>query len=432
MRRPEAYKVGMGAKSMDGQRIELLPLGQIKEAKQNSKDHDIGEISVSVGRFGFVEPLILDDRTGRLVAGHGRLETLRKIRSSGEDPPVGVSVVDGEWCVPVVRGWASKNDREAQAYLLASNRLVEVGGWIDAELIQQLKELHSDNALAGTGFSADDIDRLLADVEQPPLPDDVDDVPEIDDAKVWVKPGDVFALGKHVIVCGDSTSLDVSALARQGALAKICWTDPPWNVAYGKNKNPADWAKRDRQIQNDDLGEAFPGFCQAFCGVIAESLEPGAGIYMAMSAQEWPVIHGALASSGFHWSSTIVWAKDSLVLSRKDYHTQYEPIWYGWKDGAPRNCPMEDRKQSDVWNIPRPKRSDDHPTMKPVELVKRAIENSSKRDWLVFEPFSGSGTTILACELSGRRCAAIELDPKYVQVAIERWENQTHGKHKKL
>jgi DNA modification methylase len=148
-------------------------------------------------------------------------------------------------------------------------------------------------------------------------------------------------------------------------------------------------------------------------------------LYLAMSAQEWPTIHGALTAAGFHWSSTIIWAKDSLVLSRKDYHTQYEPIWYGWNGEGPRLHPLEDRQQSDLWQIPRPKRSEEHPTMKPVELVERSITNSSTSGELVFEPFSGSGTTILACEKSGRRCRAIELEPKYVQVAIERWQSFT-------
>ena len=135
----------------------------------------------------------------------------------------------------------------------------------------------------------------------------------------------------------------------------------------------------------------------------------------------------ALAESGFHWSSTIIWAKDSLVVSRKDYHTQYEPIWYGWKDDAARVCVVDDRKQSDLWQIPRPKRSDEHPTMKPVELVERAIRNSSRAGDIVFEPFAGSGTDIIACERSGRKCMAIELEPKYVAVSIQRWVDVAGG-----
>ena len=135
----------------------------------------------------------------------------------------------------------------------------------------------------------------------------------------------------------------------------------------------------------------------------------------------------ALKDAGFHWSSTIIWAKDSLVVSRKDYHTQYEPVWYGWKDGAARVCKVTDRKQSDLWQIPRPKRSDEHPTMKPVELVARSIKNSSSIGDIVIDPFVGSGTTIVAAEQTGRKCRATELDPKYVAVAIQRWVDMTGG-----
>jgi len=147
-----------------------------------------------------------------------------------------------------------------------------------------------------------------------------------------------------------------------------------------------------------------------------------------MSAQEWPVIHGSLNAAGFHWSSTIIWAKDSLVLSRKDYHTQYEPIWYGWNSSAARLVELEDRKQSDVWSMERPKRSDLHPTTKPIELVERAINNSAKTGGIVLDLFGGSGSTLIACEKTGRDCRTVELDPKYADVIIRRWQEFTGEK----
>ena len=149
-------------------------------------------------------------------------------------------------------------------------------------------------------------------------------------------------------------------------------------------------------------------------------VEPGAMLYMAMSTQEWPVVDGIVRASGFHWSSTIIWKKNALVLQRKDYHTQFEAVWYGWESSASRLCPLEDRTQSDVWEIDRPARSDEHPTMKPLELVARALRNSSHPGDLGFEPFSGSGTTLAAAESLGRLCYAMELDPKYVAAALER------------
>ena len=150
----------------------------------------------------------------------------------------------------------------------------------------------------------------------------------------------------------------------------------------------------------------------------------GAMTYIVMSAQEWGNLMLTLVENGYHWSSTIIWNKDQFVLSRKDYHTKYEPIWYGWKEG-PRLCPLKDRTQSDVWDFDRPKRSDEHPTMKPVPLVARAVENSSNMGEIVLDIFGGSGTTLIACEQLGRKCYMMELDPNYVDVIINRWEQLT-------
>lgn len=158
-----------------------------------------------------------------------------------------------------------------------------------------------------------------------------------------------------------------------------------------------------------------------------ENSKRGAPTYVVMSAQEWGNLMLSLKESGYHWSSTIIWAKDTLVLSRKDYHTQYEPIWYGWHEGESRLREVEDRKQSDLWQIPRPKRSDEHPTMKPVDLVVRAIQNSSLQSDNVLDLFGGSGTTILAAEKTKRTGFAMELDPHYCDVIRKRWAEFVHG-----
>ncbi|MDX9955714.1 MAG: site-specific DNA-methyltransferase, partial [Anaerolineae bacterium] len=180
-----------------------------------------------------------------------------------------------------------------------------------------------------------------------------------------------------------------------------------------------------RQINNDNLGEQFIIFVELFVAQLWRATVPGAVIYAVMGGEEWPVIDSELRKIGFHWSSTIVWVKDQMVLSRKDYHAQYEPIWYGWKSDAPRVCEVPDRKQSDTWFIDRPRKSEEHPMMKPLELVERAILNSSQPGDIVLDLFSGSGTTLAACERTGRVCYAMDNDPKYIAVGLERWHVMT-------
>ena len=171
--------------------------------------------------------------------------------------------------------------------------------------------------------------------------------------------------------------------------------------------------------------EQFHEFLLAAFRNMAMVGEPGAMTYVFMSAQEWANLMSVMQEAGFHWSSTVIWVKDSLVLSRKDYHTRYEPAWYGWVDGAPRRCPLEDRKQSDVWEIPRPKRSDLHPTTKPLELIGRCITNSSLAEDIVLDLFGGSGSTLIASEQTGRTCYMSELDARYADVILLRFISHT-------
>jgi len=408
---------------MTATKLEAMALSALTPAQRNPKKHALPALRDSIGRFGYVEPIVLDERTGRLVAGHGRAKALSLMKAKGGKPPAGVAERDGEWLVPVLRGWASRSDQEAEAYLLASNQLTAAGGWDEGPLAELVKELADAQALEGTGFDAEALEELLGEAAGAKGNTDPDEVPE--ERPTDIKLGDLFRLGDHLLLCGDSTKAEDVDRLMGGVLADICWTDPPWNVAL-------ETKFKKRKIQNDNLQSEFPAFCRAFACQMARCIKSGGMVYLAMSGSEWVTIGGTLEATGFHESSTIIWVKDVFVLGRRDYHGQYEPIWYGWKDGAPRLHPLEDRSQSDVWNIPRPKRSDEHPTMKPVELVARALTNSSKPGALCFEPFSGSGTTLLACEKMGRACRAIELEPKYVQVAIDRWEAFTGRKAEKL
>jgi DNA modification methylase len=374
-------------------------------------DKEFKQLKTSLDKFGMIDkPIVNLDSANTIIGGHQRKHVLEA-----------TGVKECECWIPD----RVLSDKEVEELNIRLNK--NTGSW-DFDTLANEFQLDD---LLDWGFDKGELD---LDLWADDAPEDVE--PQIDKAdelqEKWnVQVGQVWQLGEHRIICGDSTDGDVVRRLMGEQKAHICWTDPPWNVAYGQSfnntrtDNPMGWKKR--TIANDNLGDKFPEFVEGFVAQIHETLVPGGILYMAMSAQEWGVIMQALTESGFHWSSTIIWAKDTLVVSRKDYHTQYEPIWYGWKDDAARVCVVDDRKQSDLWQIPRPKRSDEHPTMKPVELVERALRNSSKPGDVVFEPFAGSGTDIIACERSGRKCMAIELEPKYIAVSIQRWVDVTGG-----
>ena len=246
--------------------------------------------------------------------------------------------------------------------------------------------------------------------------DDVQEVEADDPDKVTteIQVGDLFQIGRHRLMCGDILEYDEKLM--DGVKAEMSFTDPPWNVNYGQN-HPS-WKKREK-IANDNIGENFTELLFQWFTKYKNNMHKGAMLYVAMSPQEWGGLMTVLKSLDFHWSSTIIWAKDSLVLSRKDYHTQYEPVWYGWL-GDRRLYPLRDRKQSDLWQISRPKISEEHPTMKPIELCARAIRNSSGIDGVVIDYFGGSGSTMVACEQLNRVAYMCELMPNYCQVIINR------------
>lgn len=246
---------------------------------------------------------------------------------------------------------------------------------------------------------------------------DEDDVPD-PPVNPRTKKGDVWILGKHRLMCGDSTSPEDVGTLMNGEKAAMCFTDPPWNVAIGLDSNP-----RHRQragLTNDKLSsEDFQTFLERFIVQVVAFVK--GDLYCVLGASEWPRLDSTLRRAGFHWSATIIWVKDIFVLGRSKYHRRYEPLWYGWHEKA-KSSFGEARDLDDVWEIPRPRKSEEHPTMKPVALVARAITNSSQPGDLVFEPFSGSGSTMIAAEQLGRRCNAMEIDPGYVDVAVSRWE----------
>jgi DNA modification methylase len=405
-------------------RIEYLPLSSLQGAKSNPKAHDDANIQASVSRFGFVDPPTLDERTGRLVGGHGRRDALLALKAAGSAAPAGIRVERDDWYVPVLRGWASENDAAADAFLLASNQLTMAGGWDESALSAMLADLSKiPESLAGVGFSEKELVSFLASLGRNEGQCDPDDAPEPED-DTYVKAGELWLLGKHRILCGDCTDPDVVARVLGGEKAQACWTDPPFGVEYKGG------TAKHKTISNDDA-EGLPALLRDAFARCAEALIEGGAIYVAHPAGALSAIFvSEFMGAGFRLHETLIWVKDVFVLGHSDYHYRHEPILFGYSPGGGRRGRggegwYGDNAQDSVIEIPRPKKSEEHPTMKPVELVERCLGNSTAPGHLVFEPFSGSGTTLIACERLGRRCSAIELEPRYVQVAIERWKTFT-------
>lgn len=395
------------------ERLERVSLDKLIPYARNARTHSkeqILQLRSSIREFGFVNPLLID-RDYNIIAGHGRVLAAKE--EGLEELP----------CVFIEH----LTETQKKAYIIADNKLAQNAGWDEAMLaleIEELKSLEFDIDL--TGFNIEEVEALFADLGSAGT-EAKDDEFDVDEAVSEIEApvsqlGDIWLLGSHRLMCGDSTSAaDVKTLM-DSKKARCVFTDPPWNVDYGSDAKHPSW--KARQILNDKMStEDFGAFLLAAFMCMAEASEPGCMTYVVMSAQEWGNVMNAMFDSGYHWSSTIIWAKDSLVLSRKDYHTQYEPIWYGWLDGK-RLYPLKDRKQSDLWNIPRPKASPEHPTMKPVELVGKALQNSSDKGDVVLDLFGGSGTTMIAAEQTGRDSRLMELDPKYCDVIVQRYANQ--------
>lgn len=389
-------------------KIENVSVDVLMFDERNARKHDeknLKAIAGSLEMFGQRKPIVV---TGEnvVVAGNGTLEAARSLGWSKID----VVRVPDDW-----------SDDQMKAFALADNKTAELASWNPEVLNAQLRELEA------SGFDVQEFGFELVEIELEPenLDDEVPEVPEEPKSKL----GDLYKLGNHYLLCGDSTDTTAFERLMQGDKADMIFTDPPWNVNYGAVEKGNAMGYKPRTIMNDFMeADDWQTFVDGFTAQMFINSKAGAPIYLVMSAQEWPVIDGSLRSVGFHWSSTIIWAKDRLVLSHKDYHTQYEPIWYGWNADGARLVEVKDRKQSDLWQIDRPSRSELHPTTKPVELITRALQNSSKRGDIILEPFGGSGSTLIACEQTDRSCRAIELDPKYCDVIVQRWEAFTGKK----
>ena len=316
-------------------------------------------------------------------------------------------------------------EAQRRALVLADNKLSLNAGWDEEMLRVEMQDLDVGGFdLELIGFSTEEVDLILAGPEatNDGLTDE-DAVPETE-AAVITAPGDVWILGEHRLLCGNATQIADVEKVMAGGLADLTWTDPPYGVNYGATMKDK-LRGNTRKIANDNLGEGFGPFLYDACVNIL-AVTKGA-IYVCMSSSELHTLEKAFREAGGHWSTFVIWAKNTFTMGRSDYQRQYEPILYGWREGADHFwCGARD--QGDVWFIKKPHVNDLHPTMKPVELVERGIRNSSKTRDAVLDPFGGSGTTLIACEKAGRQARVIELEPRYCDVIVRRWEAFTGGK----
>jgi DNA modification methylase len=395
---------------MNHPEIRMVAVDALIPYARNARTHSdtqVAQIAASIAEFGWTNPILIDGERG-LIAGHGRLLAARKLELQ-EVPAIELAHLTPE---------------QKKAYILADNKLAENAGW-DAELLKlELAELKAaDFDMELMGFSNKELDEFLGmDEEGGGLTED-DAIPETPVDPVS-RPGDLWILGNHRLLCGDSTVLaDVEHLMG-GQLADMAFTDPPYNVDYGNSAKDKIRGK-DRRILNDALGDGFYKFLYDAC--LNLLLVTKGACYVCMSSSELHTLQKAWLDAGGKWSTFVIWAKNTFTLGRADYQRQYEPILYGWKQGS-EHFWCGDRDQSDIWNYNKPRVNDLHPTMKPVELVERAIKNSSKSRDIVLDLFGGSGTTMIACEKTSRYARLMELDPKFVDVIVKRWEDYTGQK----
>lgn len=393
-----------------------FPVADLIPYARNSRTHNeeqIAQIMASIKEFGFTNPILIGS-DNVIIAGHGRLLAAQRLGLTK------VPVI----CLPDL------TETQRKALVIADNKIALNAGWNEEMLALEMKELEeSDFNLDILGFSEDELKELENFGEsQTEAKSEEDEIPEAPVEPI-TKRGDVWILGEHRLMCGDTTMFDdVRKLMRDDCAAMI-FTDPPYNVNYGSTMKDSiryhAGTLGGRKIMNDNLGDGFPQFLTDSLSNLLMFCQGAA--YVCMSSSELHTLYSAFIAAGGKWSTFIIWAKNTFTLGRADYQRQYEPILYGWNaDKSHYWC--GDRDQSDVWEYNKPVKNDLHPTMKPVELVERAVLNSSKSGDIVLDGFGGSGSTLIACEKNNRKARLIELDPKFCDVIVKRWEEYTGRK----
>lgn len=366
-----------------------------KDLKPGEPEYE--KLKRSIEQFGYVEPVIWNKTTSHVVGGHQRLKVLLDM---------GITEVE---CVVI-----EMDEEKEKALNIALNKIS--GDWDKDKLALLIADLQgADFDVSLTGFEPAELDALFKDSLKDGIHDDDFDVDAELQKPAITKQGDVWMLGQHRLVCGDSTKADTFILLMDGKLANLVVTDPPYNVNYEGSAG---------KIKNDNMGnEAFYNFLLEAFKNTEVAMAKDASIYVFHADTEGLNFRKAFSEAGFYLSGTCIWKKQSLVLGRSPYQWQHEPVLFGWKKSGKHNW-YADRKQTTIWEFEKPKKNGDHPTMKPVALVAYPILNSSLTNCIVLDPFGGSGSTLIACDQTERICYTIELDEKYCDVIIKRYIEQ--------
>lgn len=373
---------------------KLVPY--VRNARTHSKEQ-ILQLRASLREFGFVNPVIVD-KDLNIIAGHGRILAAKE---------------EGITEVPCVFA-EHLTEAQKRAYIIADNRLAMNAGWDMEMLSVEISELQGvDFDLSVLGFDEAELSKLMGDIED--VKDDDFDVDEELKKPAVTKVGDLWLLGNHRLICGDSTKIDTFTVLMDGKQANLVVTDPPYNVNYEGSAG---------KLKNDNMAdEAFYTFLLSAFKNMEAVMTKDASIYVFHADTEGLNFRKAFSDAGFYLSGTCIWKKQSLVLGRSPYQWQHEPVLFGWKKAGKHNW-YSDRKQTTIWEFEKPKKNADHPTMKPVPLIAYPILNSSMVNSIVLDPFGGSGSTLVACEQTERICYTIELDEKYSDVIVKRYVEQ--------
>ena len=406
--------------------IEYVDIDLVKPSDKNPRTHtkdQVQQIADSMCKFGWVNPILVDENY-EIIAGHGRLMAGKLL---------------GYTKVPIAK-LCHLSEKEKLGLLVADNRITENAGWDDEKLQEVMQQLHDENFdLSVLGFTNKELEKFRAEFDSEIEAAAIEDIVPDQTDKVISKQGDIWILGEHRLLCGDACIAENYDKLMKGEMANMVFTDPPYNVAYDESfRNKNEKAENPRLIKNDNLGDEFQEFLTRAMENILE--HTNGSLYICMGGSELHTLYKAFTDAGGKFDAYIVWVKNTFALSRSKYQHQHEWLVFGNTESVYKEqheaimlgknpgdtAPWYGgRNQTDVWNFDKPTNNDLHPTMKPVALIERAINNSSRVSDIVLDCFGGSGSTMIAAEKTHRRCRMIEIEEKYVDTTIRRWQEFT-------